>query len=120
MVVVKPRFYYQMSSKLINRSVGKYLLSVAILNLIMPSGSFAGSSNGNIGISLQVVPKCNIPNISTTELSQSKDITQHLNIRCSAQAKPAEVKVLTVPAVTQSLNKVMQHQNDTVNIFVSY
>jgi hypothetical protein len=109
-----------MSSKLIDRSVGKYLLSFAILNLIMPLVAFAGTSNGNIGISLQVVPKCNIPNVSNTGLSQAKDITQHLDIKCSAQAKPAEVKVFTVPATPQSLNKTLEHQNDSVNILVSY
>jgi hypothetical protein len=109
-----------MSSKLIDRSVGKYLLSFAILNLIMPSVAFAGTSNGNIDISLQVVPKCNIPNVNNAGLSQGKDITQHLDIKCSAQAKPAEVKVLKVPAKTQALNQGLEHQNDVVNIVVSY
>jgi hypothetical protein len=109
-----------MSPKLINRSVGKYLLSFAILNLIMPSIAFAGSSSGSFGISLQVVPKCNIPNVSNAGISQGKDITPHLDIKCSAQAQPAEVKVLTVPAATQALNQVLGHQNDSVNILVSY
>jgi hypothetical protein len=109
-----------MSSKLIDRSVGKYFLSFAILNLTMPSVAFAGTSSGSFGISLQVVPKCNIPNVINTGLSQSKDIAQHLDIKCSAQAKPAEVKVFTVPATTQALNKILEHQNDVVNILVSY
>jgi hypothetical protein len=109
-----------MSSKLIDRSVGKYLLSFAILNLIMPSVAFAGTSSGSFGISLQVVPKCNIPNVNNTGLSQGKNITQHLDIKCSAQAKPAEVKVFTVPAATQAFNKVLEHQNDVVNILVNY
>jgi hypothetical protein len=109
-----------MSPKLISLSVSKYLLSFAILNLIMPSVAFAGISSGNIGISLQVVPKCNIPNVINTELSQGKDLTPHLDIKCSAQAKPAEVKVFTVPAKTQALNQVLDHQNDAVNILVSY
>ena len=107
-----------MSSKLISPSVGKYLLSVATLTLLIPSVACADS--GNIDISLQVVPKCNIPHVINPELSQGKDITQHLDIKCSAQAKPAEVKVFTVPATTQAFNRVLDRQNDSVNILVSY
>ena len=111
-----------MSPKLISLSVGKYLLSFAILNLIMPSIAFAGTSSGSLGISLQVVPKCNIPNVINTELSQGKDSTPHLDIKCSAHAKPAEVKVFTVPTAIQTANmyQVFEHQNDAVNILVSY
>ena len=108
-----------MSSTLISPSVGNYLLSVATLTLLIPSVACADSS-GNIGINLQVVPKCNIPHVINPEFSQGKDITQHLDIKCSAQAKPAEVKVFTLPATTQAFDRVLDRQNDSVNILVTY
>lgn len=118
MVGVKTQFSSAMSSKLINLSIGRYLLSAATLTLLIPSVACADS--GNIGISLQVVPKCNIPHVINPELSQGKDITQHLDIKCSARVKPADVKVFTVPATTQAFNPVLEHQNDSVNILVTY
>jgi hypothetical protein len=111
-----------MSSKLINLSVGKCLLSVVTLSLLMPAVVFANNSSDNIGVSLQVVPKCNIPNVSNAGLSQSEYINQQLDIRCSAQARPAEIEILAMPGANQTVNtpQVFEHQNDALNILVTY
>jgi hypothetical protein len=111
-----------MSSKLISLSVGKYLLSVVTLTLLIPSVAFADNSSGSIGISLQVVPKCNIPNVSNVGLSQNEDINQHLDIRCSAQARPANIEILSMPVANQTADtyQVSEHQNDSLNILVNY
>jgi hypothetical protein len=119
---VKPRFYYDMSPKLIDRSVYQYLLFLAISTFILPSAAVADTSTGSFGISLQVVARCNLPTTGSTELAPGAGGMQHPEIKCSAQAKPADVKVLISPANIDSMNQYQSvtSENNQLNILVSY
>jgi hypothetical protein len=106
-----------MLSKLVDRSICKYMLSLAIAIVAIPSSAIADTSTGNINVSLEVLPKCSTPVTSSTRLSERENIAHHSAMKCSRGSKPAVVRVVPMPVNTANPTK---GKNKTVNILVGY
>jgi hypothetical protein len=107
-----------MLPKLVDRSIGKYLLYLAIFSIVVPSSSaIADTSTGSLSVGVQVLAKCNTPVTSSAGLSERENINQHLKIKCSARTKPAVVRV--VPMAVNTANPT-KSKSKTVKILVGY
>ncbi len=105
----------------IDRSVCKYFLFLAIFICAMPSSAIAEIGNGNLNISLEVLPRCNMPVSSYSPSSSTDNAIGHVKVECSPQSQAVGVEIVN-PSVSKSasVNPAVKKSGNDVNVLVSY